>query len=105
MPTSFKARVTREPETWIDPEPVGEAMAERLSYEQGLLMSGRAGPHIPDGIQGESTDTEAGYMVDPQGFTGSVQMGATTRFIDDADPAFPSTSVPPSLDDDLWNTI
>ena len=106
--SSFRPSNVRLPEDWIGPEPVGEAMAERLSVEQGLLMSGRAGAGVPYGIQGSATDTETAYMVGPQNFAGPVQMGATTRFIDDPEPAFPSTRIPPALDDlydNPWSSI
>lgn len=85
------------PEAWIGPEPVGEAMAERLSVEQGLLLSGRSGVGVPYGIQGSSVDTETSYMVQPQDFWGPTQMGSTTRVIEGFEPAFPNARVPEAL--------
>jgi hypothetical protein len=105
--SSFRPSWLHEPEAWIGPEPVGEAVAERLSVEQGLMMSGRSGVGVPYGIQGSAVDTEASYMVGPQNFAGPIQMGATTRIIDDPEPAFPSTRIPPALDDlfNPWSSV
>jgi hypothetical protein len=109
--SSFRASHVDQPEAWIGPEPIGEAIAERLSVEQGLLMSGRQGVGVPYGIEGAATDTWAGYTQQPQDFAGGVQMGATTRFINDtdSDPAFPSTTVPSILDplafSNPWSSI
>ncbi len=107
MASRFRPSIVRQPETWIGPEPVGEAMAERLSVEQGRLMSGRSGAGVPYGIQGSAVDTETAYMVGPQSFVGPTQMGTTTRIIDDPEPAFPSTHIPPALDDlfNPWSSI
>lgn len=108
---SFRPSWVREPEAWIGPEPVGEAIAERLSVEQGLLLAGRAGAGVPYGIEGAESDTWAGYTQQPQDFAGGVQMGATTRFVDDtdSDPAFPNPRVPPALDaldfSNPWSSI
>ena len=103
----FAPSQVKLPEEWIGPEPVGEAMAQRLSVQQGLLMSGRAGPGTPYGLQGGLEETDNAYLVGVQDYQGNVQMGATTRIIADPEPAFPSTKVPRSLDDlfNPWSSI
>jgi hypothetical protein len=105
--SSFRPSWVYEREAWIGPEPVGEAIAERLSVDQGQMMSGRSGVGVPYGIQGSLVDTETAYMVGQQNFAGPVQMGATTRIIDDPEPAFPSTRIPPALDDlfNPWSSV
>src|ERR1700691_4516076 len=95
QPTTWRETTT----IWGD-EPIGAATAAQLSIEQGLLMSGRAGPRVPFGMQGEATDTWAGYTQDPQIFQGAAQAGATTRIIQGGDAtAYPSDSTPQGLPD------
>jgi hypothetical protein len=102
MRTSFAVACRRVVETITGPEPVGEAMAERLSFEQGLLLCGAGGGHVPWGIQGEATDTWAGYTIDPQVLIGAAQQGSTTRLVQGGDAtAFPDTTQPANLPDPL----
>jgi hypothetical protein len=97
---SFPAQTWRETNTIWGAEPIGAATAETLSIEQGLLMSGRAGPRVPFGMTGEATDTWAGYTQDPQVFQGAAQQGATTRIVAGGDAtAYPSDVQPGVLPD------
>lgn len=77
------------------PEPIGVAMASKLSmYREGMLDGGPMGglPHY--GMRGDPALTFSGYVSSPQQFVGAAQMGSNTGVSVQAYPALPSEQAP-----------